>query len=70
MFAIVAFAVFSLVPAAFADTISVDIGDSTYNIEYTATDLTISSVTADMDFISLIFEVDVLLNEGQLEFNF
>ena len=70
VFAIVAFSVFSLVPAAFADTISVDIGDSTYNIEYTATDLTISSVTADMDFISLIFEVDVLLNEGQLEFNF
>ena len=70
VFAIVAFSVFSLVPAAFADTISVDIGDSTYNIEYTATDLTISSVTADMDFISLIFEVDVLLNEGKLEFNF
>ena len=63
-------AVFSLVPAAFADSISVDIGDSIYEIEYTATDLEISSVTADMDFISLVFEVEVLGNEGQLEFNF
>ena len=70
IFAIVAFAVFSLVPAAFADSISVNVGNSTYDIEYTATDLEINSLTADMDFISLIFQVEVLGNQGQLELNF
>ena len=70
MFAIVAFAVFSLVPAAFADSISVNVGNSTYDIEYTASDLEINSLTADTDFISLIFQVKVLGNQGQLELNF
>ena len=70
MFAIVAFTVFSLVPAAFADSISVNVGNSTYDIEYTASDLEINSLTADMDFISLIFQVEVLGNQGQLELNF
>ena len=51
MFAIVAFAVFSLVPAAFADSISVNVGNSTYDIEYTASDFEINSLTADTDFI-------------------
>ena len=69
MFAIVAFAVFSLVPAAFADSISVNVGNSTYDIEYTASDLEINSLTADTDFISLIFQVEVLGNQGQLELN-
>ena len=70
MFAIVAFAVFSLVPAAFADSISVNVGNSTYDIEYTASDLEINYLTADTDFISLIFQVKVLGNQGQLELNF
>ena len=65
-----AFAIFSLVPAAFADSISVNIDDSTYNIDYTATNLAVSSVNADIDFITLIFQVEVLGNEGQLELSF
>ena len=69
-FAIVAFAIFALSPAAFADSISVNIADSTYDIEYTSTNLEIGSVTADMDFISLIFEVEVVGNGGEVEFNF
>ena len=69
-FAIVAFAIFALAPAAFADSISVNIADSTYDIEYTSTNLEIGSVTADMDFISLIFEVEVVGNGGEVEFNF
>ncbi len=60
-----AFAIFSFVPAAFADSISVNIDDSTYNIDYTATNLAVSSVNADIDFITLIFQVEVLGNEGQ-----
>jgi hypothetical protein len=70
VFAIMAFAIFSLVPAAFADSISVNIDDSTYNIDYTATNLAVSSVNADIDFITLIFQVEVLGNEGQLELSF
>ena len=68
-FVIAAFAIFALVPAAFADSISVNIGDSTYDIEYTSSNVEIRSVTADMDFISLIFEV-VVGSGGELEFNF
>jgi len=66
----VAFAVFSLVPAAFADSISVDIGESTYEIEYTSNGVELKSATADMDFMSLIFQVEVLDNKGEIEFNF
>ncbi len=70
VFVIVAFAVFSLVPAAFADSISVDIGESTYEIEYTSNGVELKSATADMDFMSLIFQVEVLDNKGEIEFNF
>ena len=64
------FAIISILPAAFADSISVDTGESTYDIEYTANGVDIKSASADMDFMSLIFTVDVLDSEGQLEFNF
>ena len=64
------FAVISILPAAFADSISVDTGESTYDIEYTANGVEIKSASADMDFMSLIFSVEVSDSEGQLEFNF
>jgi len=64
------FAIISILPAAFADSISVDIGESTYDIEYTADGVEIKSASADMDFMSLIFSVEVSDSEGQLEFNF
>ena len=70
---IVAFAIFtviSVIPGAFADSISVDIEDSTYEIDFTSVDVEIKSVTADTNFMSLIFEIDVLSKNGQLEFNF
>ena len=70
---ILAFAIFtviSVIPGAFADSISVDIEDSTYEIDFTSIDVEIKSVSADTDFISLIFEIDVLSKNGQLEFNF
>ena len=70
VFVIVAFTIFSLVPAAFADSISVDIGESTYEIEYTSNGVELKSATADMDFMSLIFQVEVLDNKGEIEFNF
>ena len=64
------FTVISVIPGAFADSISVDIEDSTYEIDFTSIDVEIKSVSADTDFISLIFEIDVLSKNGQLEFNF
>ena len=70
---ILAFAIFtviSVIPGAFADSISVDIEDSTYEIDFTSVDVEIKSVSADTDFMSLIFEIDVLSKNGQLEFNF
>ena len=44
---------------AYADSISVDIDDTSYEIEYTPFKAQIKSVSADMDFISLIFTVQV-----------
>ena len=70
---ILAFAIFtviSVIPGAFADSISVDIEDSTHEIDFTSVDVEIKSVTADTNFMSLIFEIDVLSKNGQLEFNF
>jgi len=45
--------------AAYADSVSVDIDDTSYEIEYTPFKAQIKSVSADMDFISLIFTVQV-----------
>ena len=42
-----------------ADSVSVDIDDTSYEIEYTPFKAQIKSVSADMDFISLIFTVQV-----------
>ena len=70
---ILAFAIFtviSVIPRAIADSISVDIEDSTYEIDFTSVDVEIKSVSADTNFMSLIFEIDVLSKNGQLEFNF
>jgi len=64
------FAIISILPAAFADSISVNIGESMYDIDYTANGVDVKSASADMDFMSLIFTVEVLDGEGQLEFNF
>ena len=44
---------------AYADSVSVDIDDTSYEIEYTPFKAQIKSVSADMDFISLIFTVQV-----------
>ena len=44
---------------AYADSVSVDIDDISYEIEYTPFKAQIKSVSADMDFISLIFTVQV-----------
>ena len=48
-----------MIPSAFADTVSTDIDNTSHDIDYTGNNVVLKSVTADLDFISLIFETDV-----------
>ena len=62
---------FSLViPSAFADTVSTEIDDTSYDIGYNANNVVLKSVTADLDFISLIFETEVSGSEGDVSITF
>ena len=62
---------FSLViPSAFADTVSTEIDNANYDIDYNANNVVLKSVTADLDFISLIFETEVSGSEGDISITF
>ena len=52
---------------AYAETVSVDIEGNSFDVDYTATGMTISGVEADLDSISLIFNVDVIGSSGTLD---
>jgi len=43
----------------YAESLSVDIDGTSFDVDYTATGMTVSGIDADLDFISLIFTVDV-----------
>ncbi|MDH3834215.1 MAG: hypothetical protein OES34_08660 [Nitrosopumilus sp.] len=55
---------------AYAETVSVDVEGNSFDVDYTATGMTISGVEADLDFISLIFTVDVTGSTGTLDITF
>ena len=55
-----------LIPSAFADSVSTDIDSVSYDIEYTGNNVVLKSATADLDFISLIFETEVTGSEGDV----
>ena len=55
-----------MIPSAFADTVSTDIDSVSYDIEYTGNNVVLKSATADLDFISLIFETEVTGSEGDV----
>ena len=62
---------FSLaIPSAFADTVSTEIDNASYDIVYNANNVVLKSVTADLDFISLIFETEVSGSEGDVSITF
>ena len=62
---------FSLaIPSAFADTISTEIDNTTYDIVYTGNNVVLKSATADLDFISLIFETEVSGSDGDVSITF
>ncbi len=55
-----------MIPSAFADTVSTDIDSVSYDIEYTGNNVVLKSATADLDFISIIFETEVTGSEGNV----
>jgi hypothetical protein len=59
-----------MVPSAFADTVSTEIDNTSYDIDYNANNVVLKSVTADLDFISLIFETEVSGSEGDVSITF
>ena len=61
LFTIISFAL------VYAETIPVDVDGTTYDVEYTATGMTVSSIEADLDFVSLILTVDVPDSSGTLD---
>ena len=54
----------------YAETIPLDIEGTSYDVDYTATGMTVSAVEADLDFISLILTVDVTESPGTLDITF
>ena len=59
-----------MIPSAFAETISVEIDNSAYDIDYTSDNVILKSVTADLDFISLLFETEVSGTSGDISITF
>ena len=59
-----------MIPSAFADTVSTEIDNTTYDIVYTGNNVVLKSATADLDFISLIFETEVSGSDGDVSITF
>ena len=54
----------------YAETTSVSIEGNIFDIEYVGTDVSVSGIEPDLDFISLIFSVDVTNSHGVLDITF
>ncbi|MFZ8908253.1 MAG: hypothetical protein ACO2YR_04950 [Nitrosopumilaceae archaeon] len=54
----------------YAESTTVNVEGNTFDIEYTGDGVNITGVEADLDFISLIFTVDVTNSPGTLEVTF
>jgi len=63
---------FTIISSAlvYAETGSVTIEGNSFDVEYTATGMTVSGFEADLDFISLILTVDVSDSTGTLDITF
>ncbi|MGY5147272.1 MAG: hypothetical protein ACW9W4_04675 [Candidatus Nitrosopumilus sp. bin_7KS] len=51
----------------YAETMSVEVDGTSYDVEYTVTGMTVSGIVADTEFISLILTVDVTESNGVLD---
>ena len=54
----------------YAETIPVDVSGASYDVEYTGKGVTVSGIDADLDFLSLLLDVDVSGSPGTLEITF
>ena len=54
----------------YAESTTVNVEGDNYDIEYTGNGVSVTGVEADLDFISLIFSVDVTNSPGTLEVTF
>ncbi|WP_428327251.1 hypothetical protein [Nitrosopumilus sp.] len=63
---------FTILSSAFvyAETISVDVEGTSYDVDYTVTGMSVSGIESDSDFISLIVTVDVTDSPGVLDITF
>ena len=59
-----------MIPSAFADSVTTEINSTSYDIEYTGNNVVLKSATADLDFISLIFETEITGTEGDVTITF
>ena len=59
-----------MIPSAFADTVSTEIDNTNYDIVYTGNNVVLKSSSADLDFISLIFETEVSDSDGDVTITF
>jgi len=59
-----------MIPSAFADSVTTQIDSTSYDIEYTGNNVVLKSATADLDFISLIFETEVTGTDGDVTITF
>ncbi len=59
-----------MIPSAFADTVSTEIDSTNYDIVYTGNNVVLKSATADLDFISLIFDTEVSGSDGDVSITF
>ena len=59
-----------MIPSAFADTITIEIDNISYDVDYTGNNIILKSTTADLDFISLIFETEVSESGGDISITF
>jgi len=63
---------FTLLSSAlvYAETISVDVDGTSFDIEYSTTGMTVTGIEPDLDFVSLILTVDVTDSPGILDITF
>ena len=61
-----------MIPSAFADTISTEIDNTLYEIQYSSNNVILKSVTADISsgWQSLIFETEILDSDGEITITF
>ena len=55
---------------AYGETVQVDIDGESYNVEYSGSGVSISGIEADLDFVSLILDVNVTGSDSTLDITF